>query len=96
MSKPDKAQGPSGTQLRFLAWSLALVVAAISLMLPRQSWGLVLELGAAALFAVGTVWPRTFRPVHALLPRFLASLGQTARRLPKRPRLPGVRRPAHP
>jgi hypothetical protein len=56
-----------GTHLRLLAWVLAALVAAASLLSPRGYQSLLLELGAALIFAVGAVWPRSFRWLKRLL-----------------------------
>jgi hypothetical protein len=52
--------------LRLVAWALALVVAILSCYFPYTPLGLFLQLAAAAIFAVGTVWPHFFRRLYLI------------------------------
>jgi len=54
--------------MRLIARALALVVAIVSCYFPRTPLGLFLELTAAAIFAVGTVWPHLFRGLYLISP----------------------------
>lgn len=80
MRRPRKKVWPSGNQLRHLAWLLAAGPAVGSLFLLQHPLGLFLQILAAALFAVGTVWPRLFRGL------FLKLVNPPAPRGPLRPR----------
>jgi hypothetical protein len=63
-------------RLRIFAWTLALALALVGWMwLSRSPWGLLLELTAAVIFAVGATWPRTFEGLYRVVgpakrPRF--------------------------
>jgi hypothetical protein len=59
--KKTTKQDGERNQLRLLAWVLALVVAIVSTLSPRGQARLGLELTAALIFAIGTVWPQSFR-----------------------------------
>lgn len=61
MSKANRKRETDRPQLRLLAWVLALVVAAISWLFVDGREGLFLDISAALIFAVGTVWPQAFR-----------------------------------
>jgi hypothetical protein len=57
----------ANTPWRFSAWALALAVALTSLGFPHSHLGLALELTAAVIFAIGTVWPSAFRRLYLVL-----------------------------
>lgn len=71
-----KKRNGRGRRLRIFAWTLALVLALVGwLLLSRTPWGLLLELAAAIIFAVGATWPRTFEGLYRVVgpakrPRF--------------------------
>ena len=67
---------PENAPLRFLAWALALVVALVSCYFPHRPLGWFLELAAAVIFAVGTVWPHLFRRLF-----LISSLQRLAKRV---------------
>jgi hypothetical protein len=77
MRRVRKKKKSQGSSLRLVAWVLALFVALLSLSFPHTRLGLFLELTAALIFAVGTVWPRTFRSVYTML---VMPLGRIAKR----------------
>lgn len=62
---------------RLLAWIAALVVALASWFFPHTQFGLLLQLTAAGMFAVGAVWPRVFRRPYSL---FVSPVRRWARR----------------
>lgn len=68
MARTRKKKTPNNSPMRLLAWALALVVALVSCYFPRTPLGMFLELTAAAIFAVGTVWPHIFRRLNLISP----------------------------
>jgi hypothetical protein len=54
--------------MRLVAWTLALLVAIVSCYFPHSPLGLFLELTAAAVFAIGTIWPHLFRRLYLISP----------------------------
>jgi hypothetical protein len=54
--------------MRLVAWALALVVAILSCYFAHTPLGLTLELTAAGIFAVGTIWPHLFRRIYQISP----------------------------
>jgi hypothetical protein len=78
--KNNKKRDAERTQLRLLAWVLALLVAVISTQTPRGQPRLTLELTAALIFAIGTVWPTAFRWLKRLFTSLVPLLsGRRAR-----------------
>ena len=70
--RKKKTDGP-----RLFAWVVALVLALASLPFAQTRLGLWLEFSAALVFAIGTVWPRTFRGCYGYV---IPPLGRLARR----------------
>ncbi len=62
---------------RLLAWMVALVLALSSWFFPHTQLGLLLQLSAALLFAVGAVWPRVFRRPYGI---FISPVRRWAKR----------------
>jgi hypothetical protein len=62
---------------RLLAWVAALALALASWFFPQTQLGLLLQLAAACLFAVGAIWPRVFRRPYGL---FVKPVSRWARR----------------
>jgi hypothetical protein len=60
-------RNPSPARLRLLAWLSALALAVVAWRLGPSLDGLLLRLAGAGVFAVGTLWPRTFYGMHLLL-----------------------------
>lgn len=58
---PAPPADPPRRRLRYLAWSIALVLAVLA-WFEHPSWPL--RIAAAAVLAVGTVLPNTFRPLY--------------------------------
>jgi hypothetical protein len=75
MRNKKKGDG-RGRRLRIFAWTLALTLALVGWMwLSRSPLGLLLELTAAIIFAVGATWPRSFESLYRIVgppkrPRF--------------------------
>lgn len=67
MRKKKKSDG-RGRRLRVFAWALALILAVVGWILgDHATLGLILELSAAVVFAVGTTWPYAFAAPYRLL-----------------------------
>ena len=64
----EKKKRQNNAPLRLLTWALALVVAIVSCYFTHTLLGLLLQLAAAAIFAVGTVWPHLFRRLFLITP----------------------------
>ena len=73
MRKKKSRQMP----FRLLAWIVALVLALASWFFPQTQLGLLLQLSAACLFAVGAVWPQVFRRPYSL---FISPVRRWAKR----------------
>ena len=69
MPRNRKKKNSQKHQLRLLAWLIALGAAIGSWGLAGTRAGLVLEITAATLFAVGAVWPHMFRGLYSPLNR---------------------------
>jgi len=64
-----KKRDGRGRRLRIFAWALALTLAIIGWLLGDYArLGLILELCAAVVFAVGTTWPYAFDRLYRFLP----------------------------
>jgi hypothetical protein len=76
MRKRKKTDG-RGRTLRIFAWVLALILAVAGWIVGGNArLGLILELSAAVVFAVGTTWPYAFdRPYRLLGPARKPRLG---------------------
>lgn len=61
MVKQIRKRDSERPQLRLCAWSVALLIAALGWLIADGRGGLVLDVAAAFVFAIGTVWPQTFR-----------------------------------
>ena len=61
MAKTARKRETDRPQLRLLAWVIALVLAGISWLFVDGRPGLIIDVSAALIFAVGTVWPQAFR-----------------------------------
>lgn len=77
MARTRKKRSRRQLPFRLLAWMLALVLAFASWFFPHTQFGLLLQLSAALLFAVGAVWPRVFRRPYTL---FVSPVRRWARR----------------
>jgi hypothetical protein len=60
-------RNPSPARLRLLAWIAALSLAVVAWHLGPSLDGLLLRLAGAGVFAIGTLWPRTFYGMHLFL-----------------------------
>ena len=67
MARSRKKRNSQNAQLRLFAWLLALLIALLSWRLSHTPWGLVLQLAAALVFALGTMWPSAFQGLYATL-----------------------------
>ncbi len=67
MRRNKKKRGGQGNRLRMFAWLMALTLALAGWGLGRTRLGLVLELTAALVFAVGTLWPGSFESLYRLV-----------------------------
>jgi hypothetical protein len=54
----------SKAELRYFAWAAAVLLALVSARQPSPSPALFLRIAAGALFALGTVWPRSMEFVY--------------------------------
>jgi hypothetical protein len=68
MARKRKKKSHNNVPLRLVAWTLALALALVSCYFPHKPLGLFLELTAAVIFAVGTVWPHLFRRLVPISP----------------------------
>jgi hypothetical protein len=60
-------RNPSPAQLRLLAWIAALALALAAWHVGPSLSSLILRLAGAGIFAIGTLWPRTFYGMHLFL-----------------------------
>jgi hypothetical protein len=78
-------RNPSPARLRLLAWIAALSLALVAWHLGPSLSSLILRLAGAGVFAIGTLWPRTFYGMHLFLSALafplLWILGQAWQRL---------------
>jgi hypothetical protein len=72
---------PSSRQLRCFAWLLTLMLAVFAWRWERHAPSLLLQGLAAGLFAVGTLWPRRLRWLHAGLTALASPVSWLASRV---------------
>jgi hypothetical protein len=83
MQQPPPENGPPLRHLRWLAWLIAALLAGIALLAGSSTLAWLLRLMAAAVFALGTVLPRTFTWPY-LAGRRVLGLGRTKQPAPGR------------